>query len=72
MTLKDEMKKAEENGYKFIPPYKLNEMAKLSGKIVKMLTDNAAAVTLCYDDMKTVMKMVNSVLEQGYSKGEES
>ena len=57
MTLKDEMKKAEENGYKFIPPYKLNEMAKLSGKIVKLLTDNATAVTLCYDDMKTVMKI---------------
>ena len=47
-------------------------MAKLSGKIVKLLPDNATAVTLFYDDMKTVMKMVNSVLEQGYSKGEKS
>ena len=39
MTAIEEKKIAEENGYEYIPPYKLNEMMKLSSKIVKLLTD---------------------------------
>lgn len=70
MTLNEEMKEAEEKGYKFIPPYKLNEMMKLSGKIVKILTDYNIPVTLCYDDMKIVLKMANCALEQGIQQKE--
>ena len=66
----EEMKEAEEKGYKFIPPYKLNEMMKLSGKIVKILTDYNIPVTLCYDDMKIVLKMANCALEQGIQQKE--
>jgi hypothetical protein len=68
MTLRDEIKQAEDKGYKYIPPYKLAEMMKLSTKIVKMLTDNVSAVTLSYDDMKTVMHIVDDVLSQGIQK----
>ncbi len=69
MTLKDEIKIAEEKGYKYIPPYKLAEMMKLSSKIVKLLTDNVSAVTLSYEDMKTVMRIVDNALEQGIQEG---
>lgn len=69
MNMKDEIKQAEENGYKYIPPYKLAEMMKVSNKIVKLLTENTTAVTLCYDDMKVVMKIVDSALSQGIQKG---
>lgn len=65
MTLNDEIKHAAENGLAFIPPYKLAEMTKLSNKIVKLLTDNISAVTLSYDDMKTVLRIVGGILEQG-------
>ena len=68
MTLNEEMKEAEEKGYKFIPPYKLNEMMKLSGKIVKILTDYNIPVTLCYDDMKIVLKWQTAPLNREYSK----
>ena len=69
MNMKDEIKQAEENGYKYIPPYKLAEMMKVSNKIVKLLTENTTAVTLCYDDMKVVMKIVDSALSKGIQKG---
>lgn len=52
-------------GLAFIPPYKLAEMTRLSNKIVKLLTDNISAVTLSYDDMKTVLRIVSGILEQG-------
>ena len=64
-----EIKQAEENGFQYIPPYKLAEMMKVSGKIVKILTENTTAVTLCYDDMKVVMRIVDNVLSQGIQKG---
>lgn len=70
VTLKDEIKLAEDNGYKYIPPYKLAEMMKLSNKIVKLLTDNVSAVALSYDDMKTVMQIVNNALDQGIQRGD--
>lgn len=44
-------------------------MMKVSGKIVKILTENTTAVTLCYDDMKVVMRIVDNVLSQGIQKG---
>ena len=69
MNMKDEIKQAEENGFQYIPPYKLAEMMKVSGKIVKILTENTTAVTLCYDDMTVVMRIVDNVLSQGIQKG---
>ncbi len=69
MNMKDEIKQAEENGFQYIPPYKLAEMMKVSGKIVKILTENTTSVALCYDDMKVVMKIVDNVLSQGIQKG---
>lgn len=71
MTLKEEMTLVEESGGVFIPPYKLNEMMKLSSKIVKLLTENTAAVSMCYRDMKTVMQMVDDALSHGIQKKEE-
>lgn len=71
MTLKDEIKLAEDNGHKYIPPYKLAEIMKLSNKIVKLLTDNVSSVTLSYGDMKTVMSIVNNALDKGIQKGDE-
>lgn len=70
MTLKEEMKAVEENGGTYIPPYKLNEMMKLSGKIVKLLTENSTAVSMCYSDMKIVMKMVDHILSCGVQEKE--
>lgn len=70
MTLRDEIKLAEDNGYKYIPPYKLAEIMKLSSKIVKLLTDNVSTVTLSYEDMKTVMSIVDNALNQGIRRGE--
>lgn len=64
MTLKEEMKKAQDEGKIFIPPYKMNEMMKVSSKIVKLLTENANAVTFGYNDMKIIMKIVNNSLEE--------
>ena len=64
MTLKEEMKKAQDEGKIFIPPYKLNEMMKLAGKIVKLLTDNAHPVGFSYDDMAVIMRIVNNTLEE--------
>ena len=69
MNMKDEIKQAEENGFQYIPPYKLAEMMKVSGKIVKILTENPPAVKLSYDDMKVVMRIVDNVLSQGIQKG---
>lgn len=65
MTLKEEIKNAEDNNLAYIPPYKLAEMTKLSSKIVKMLTDNVSTVTFSYDDMKTIMRIVDNILSQG-------
>lgn len=65
MTLKQEIKYAEDNNKRFIPPYKLNEIMRLSGKIIKLLTENTTAVTLSYTDMETVMQIVGNALEQG-------
>lgn len=66
MTLKEEMKRAEDNGKDFIPPYKLNEIMKLASKIVKILTENSTAVTMSYGDMATVMRIVEETIEKGY------
>lgn len=41
MTLKEEIKRAEEKGFAYIPPYKLAEMMKLSSKTVMQIVDNA-------------------------------
>lgn len=65
MTLKEEIENAQEKGLAFIPPYKLAEMTRLSNRIVKLLTDNMSAVSLSYDDMKTVLRIVSGILEQG-------
>lgn len=65
MNLKDEIKRAEEKGMEFIPPYKLAEMMRLSSRIVKMLTDNVSTVTLSYSDMKKVMQIVDNAISQG-------
>ena len=62
MTLKEEMKSVEETGGIYIQPYKLNEMMKLSGKIIKLLTENTTVVSMCYRDMKIVMQMVDDIL----------
>ena len=64
MTLKEEMKKVQEEGKIFIHPYKLNEMMKLAGKIIKLLTDNACPVGFSYDDIKIIMRIINNVLEE--------
>lgn len=64
MTLKEEMEEALEAGKTFIPPYKLNEMMKVAGKIIKTLTENASSVTFGYEDMKVIMKIVDSTLEE--------
>ena len=69
MTVKEEMEYAEKLGCKYIPPYKLAKMSELSNKIVKLLTDNVSAVSLCYDDMKIVLKIAESVIEKGVQKG---
>lgn len=66
LTLKEEMKRAEDNGKDFIPPYKLNEIMKLASKIVKLLTENSTAVTMSYGDMATVMRIVEETIEKGY------
>lgn len=69
MTVKEEMEYAEKLGCKYITPYKLAKMSELSNKIVKLLTDNVSAVSLCYDDMKIVLKIAESVIEKGVQKG---
>lgn len=72
MTLKEEMESVKETGGTYIPPYKLNEMMKLSAKVVKLLTENTTAVSMCYGDMKIVMKMVDEILSHGIRKKEEA
>lgn len=67
MTLKEEMDKAIQEGTTYIPPYKLKEMTKVSSKIIDLLTANMATVAFSYSDMKTVMRIVENVLEQGYN-----
>lgn len=64
MTLREEIKKAQDEGKIFIPPYKLNEMTKIAGKIVKLLTDNAHPVGISYDDMRIILKIVNHTLDE--------
>ena len=64
MTLREEMKKVQEEGKIFIPPYKLNEMMKVAGKIVKILTDNAHPVGFSYDDMRIIMKIVDHTIDE--------
>lgn len=68
MTVKEEMEYAEKLGCKYIPPYKLARMSELSNKIVKLLTDNVNAVTLCYEDTKIVLKIAESIIEKGIQK----
>lgn len=65
MTLREEMKAVEESGGIYIPPYKLNEMVKISCRIVKTLTGNTAAVSMSYSDMRTILKMVDESLSHG-------
>ncbi|GAB5081346.1 hypothetical protein Osc1_05190 [Hominimerdicola sp. 21CYCFAH17_S] len=65
MNLQDEMRIAKERGLEFIPPYRLAEIMKLSQRVIKLLTDNTTAVTLSYSDMKTVMEIVNDVINKG-------
>ena len=65
MTLREEVEKAAQEGKEIIPPYKLNAMMKLAGKIVNLLTDNMATVTLSYGDMKVIMRIVDNALSQG-------
>lgn len=64
MTMREEMLKAQADGNEYIPPFKLNEMVKLAGKVVKLLTDNCSAVTFSYSDIKIVMRMVDNVLAE--------
>lgn len=68
MTIKEEMEYTEKLGCKYIPPYKLAKMSELSHKIVKLLTDNISAVTLCYEDTKIVLKIAESILDNGIQK----
>lgn len=68
MTIKEEAEKAVKNGYEYIPPYKLNKMPDLSHKIVKLLTDNVSAVTLCYADMKIVLEMAGQMIDRGINR----
>ncbi len=68
MTVKEESEKAVSNGYKYIPPYKLNKITELSSKIVKLLTDNITTVTLCYEDMKLVLSIAEDIIDKGVVK----
>lgn len=68
MTIKEEMEYAEKLDCKYIPPYKLAKMSELSNKIVKLLTDNVSAVTLCYEDTKIVLKIAELIIENGIQK----
>ena len=70
MNMKDEMKSAEEKGCTYLPPYKLAEINKTAGKVVKLLTDNAGTVALCYEDMRTVLRIVSRVIDEGIQRGD--
>ena len=62
MTVKEEMEYAEKLGCKYIPPYKLAKMSERANKIVKLLTGNVSAVTLCYEDTKIVLKIAELII----------
>lgn len=64
MTLREEMERAAQQGLELIPPYKFNEMSKIAGKIVDLLTRNASAVTFGYTDMRIIMRIVDKTLEE--------
>lgn len=68
MTVKEEMESATDKGYRYIPPYKLNKITELSSKIVKLLTDNANTITLCYEDMKIVLSIAEEIIDKGVIK----
>lgn len=68
MTLREEMSRAAEQGLELIPPYKLNEMNKIAGKIVDLLTRNASAVTFGYTDMRIIMRIVDKTLDESIQK----
>lgn len=68
MTIKEEAEIASKNGYAYIPPYKLGRISELSYKIVKLLTDNGNAVTLCYEDMKLVLQLAGHIIDKGVTK----
>ena len=70
MTLREEMDRAAEQGFELIAPYKFNEMSKVAGKIVDLLTRNASAVTFGYSDMRIIMRIVEKTLDESLQKND--
>lgn len=62
MNTNDEMNKIISAGGKYIPPYKLQEMSKVSNRIIKILTDNVNAVSFSYEDIDIILDMVHYTL----------
>ncbi len=70
MTIKEEAEKVTADGSKYIPPYKLNKIADLAVKTVKLLTDSKSVCTFCYEDMKLVLKIAEEIIDKGVSSNE--
>lgn len=69
MSLKEEIQNAELCGKTFILPHKLNEMQKTASKIADILLRGSTAVSYGYEDMKIIMKIVDSTLEEHLQDG---
>lgn len=69
MSLKEEIQNAEMCGKTFILPHKLNEMQKTASKVVDLLLRGSTSVSYGYEDMKVIMKIVDSTLEEHLQDG---